>query len=863
MAYESCLREIRRLAGNLSDATIEQLLSDVAIRARNKARLDPTLGPAGAFKAAASELAAEAKAAAAIARRNTIENLKKRLGRRDFYARAPQVGKTPGAIIGLEAKLVGVNTPFKGSRLSVDAQGKGLSAEYVGGLTKDLDQAGLFEAMRGGQYDREWARELFELSKGKGGQPGITKNDTARRIAETVHKYQTLAVDGLNRAGAWIGHYDGFISRTSHDPDRIRRAGFPEWRRQILETLDTGRTFADLENEAEAERFLENVYNGLITGVHLTQDGLQGFKDPAFSGPGNLAKRLSQSKVLHFKSADAWLDYHAAFGNRSLAESVLGALDQAAKNTALMREFGSSPRAELEADLRWLQETRRGDTKLVDAIRHRTPLLTAFMNQLDGTARQPVHRLGASISAGWRTWISLSKLGGVVLSSVSDVVTKARELRYQGLNLLDVYGDAVTSVVRGRGFAGSVQRQVADLLRAGMEGMRGHIASRFDGADTVPGTLAKAANTFFRWTGLTYWTDAQRAGAEVLMARHLGSQKDLPFGSLGKESQRMLTAFGIAPEHWELLRGALTPFADGRHYVTPDAALRIDARAIADHLKAAGLVPKAEARGVAPARIDAFRHDLALKLHAYFSDRGEYAVLAPGARERAMLVRNTQPGTMEGEALRLVTQFKAFPLAVVTKALGRDVYGGDVGLSRIAGITHMIVGSTLAGYAAMTAKELFKGRSPRDPREWKTWGAAFTQGGGAGIYGDYIVGEYSRFGNSFLASVGGPTAATAEDVVDLWNRVKADTHDLKEPRDAAAAALKLGLSLAPGVNLFYTRMVLDYLLIYQIQEALNPGYLRRFERNVQKQNHQNFLIRPSAAIPYGGGNRLFEGVRGP
>jgi polyphosphate kinase 2 (PPK2 family) len=56
-------------------------------------------------------------------------------------------------------------------------------------------------------------------------------------------------------------------------------------------------------------------------------------------------------------------------------------------------------------------------------------------------------------------------------------------------------------------------------------------------------------------------------------------------------------------------------------------------------------------------------------------------------------------------------------------------------------------------------------------------------------------------------------------------------------------------------------MALDYLILYQIQESLNPGYLRRMERRMEQENAQSFLIRPSQHIPYGGGSRLFEGVR--
>jgi len=33
------------------------------------------------------------------------------------------------------------------------------------------------------------------------------------------------------------------------------------------------------------------------------------------------------------------------------------------------------------------------------------------------------------------------------------------------------------------------------------------------------------------------------------------------------------------------------------------------------------------------------------------------------------------------------------------------------------------------------------------------------------------------------------------------------------------------------------------------------------EKRIQTENNQQFMLRPSDAIPYGGGDRLLEGVR--
>jgi hypothetical protein len=847
MSFEKCIAEVRRATGaDLSEDEIGELFEAVAARFRTKRAKTGSEVPDGdLFKAAAAELNREAAATAAIEKRNAIENLKKRVTRREFY------GQAPDPVLGLEAKLVGVNAPFAGSRLSVDAQQRALTKDYLGKLGSDLEKTGTFENFRAGTLDREMARELFELNSAEG-KPGISGSKQALAMAEAVHAAFERARTGLNRAGAWIGKYDGYIARTSHDMDKIRRATFEAWRDHVEPRLDE-RTFeglgADAGDAAARQRFLQNIYDALASGVHLGEAGYSGFKDPAFKGPGNLAKRLSKGRVLHWKDADAWMDYAEKFGRGNLAENVTAALEHAARHTGLLREFGTNPRAELEADIQHLKETQRQDLALVDKLRSWEKPLANRMDELDGTANMPRSLLAAKIGGTVRAWQSLSSLGGVLLSAIGDVPIKASELNYQGIGFLEAYTDGFTSLARGRGKSAQT-RAVMDDLRAGFEGMRGNIAGRFDANDTLPGVLAKAQNVFFKWNGLTYWTDAQRDGAMFLMARHLGRLQETGWPALPERNRGLLEQYGIDETAWELLRGAEWKQADNRRYLTPKAVEGIDDKKIRAALKLKG----GKKIDAAKIDVDAWRQELALKLHSYFSDRADIAILNPGARERAMLRQGTQAGTPEGEALRYITQFKAFPVAVISRVWGREIYGGQGGFGQVAGVAHLLAASTLFGYAAMSAKDLAKGREPRDPNEPKTWISAFVQGGGAGIYGDFVAGEYSRFGRSFVETLAGPTASDVGALVDLWNRVK-------KGDDVAAAAFKFGLDNTPFANLFYTRVALDYLFIYQIQEALNPGFLRRMEKRIQTENNQQFMLRPSDAIPYGGGDRLLEGVR--
>jgi len=73
--------------------------------------------------------------------------------------------------------------------------------------------------------------------------------------------------------------------------------------------------------------------------------------------------------------------------------------------------------------------------------------------------------------------------------------------------------------------------------------------------------------------------------------------------------------------------------------------------------------------------------------------------------------------------------------------------------------------------------------------------------------------------------------------------------------DIGGDFLRFAKGNVPLGNLFYTKQAMDYLIWYQFQEALNPGYLRRMERRVERENNQKFVIRPSSIIATGGGFR--------
>jgi len=207
-----------------------------------------------------------------------------------------------------------------------------------------------------------------------------------------------------------------------------------------------------------------------------------------------------------------------------------------------------------------------------------------------------------------------------------------------------------------------------------------------------------------------------------------------------------------------------------------------------------------------------------------------------------------RPGTMAGEAMRFIMQFKGFPLAFTERVVGRALFGNRAGVSageRAAHIGSLIAGLTLAGYAAMTVKDMLKGYwPPRDPADPRTWLAAAQQGGAWGIYGDFLFSQTNRFGGGLTETLAGPTIGSIGDLLDVGLSARdyaLDAATGDEGKFAGGKALSWAVGNTPFANLFYIKPSADYLILNSLREILAPGYLRRQAKTRERQYNQTSI----------------------
>src|SRR5581483_379212 len=124
----------------------------------------------------------------------------------------------------------------------------------------------------------------------------ITGNAQALQIAKIVQKWQRQSMAALNREGAWVRSYSGYITKTSHDPDAIRRAGQEKWIADTLPRLDLVRTFGT-KDMTRARDALRAMFAPMSLGDHF--DYGRPADEPLYPTP---AKTASAARELHFKS---------------------------------------------------------------------------------------------------------------------------------------------------------------------------------------------------------------------------------------------------------------------------------------------------------------------------------------------------------------------------------------------------------------------------------------------------------------------------------------------------------------------------------------------------------------------------------
>lgn len=691
-----------------------------------------------------------------------------------------------------------------------DVYAKGMAQDYFSRLMDTIEAAEprWFGLVEDTAATADFAREVFR------GADGSTGNTVAQKGAKAwLETIEAMRVR-FNRAGGDIGKLAYGYLPQMHDAQRVLKAGQDAWVNGILPLLDR-RRYLNADGTQMSEASLREVMDGAYRTI--ADEGRNKIEPGQRQGSGMRANRGSESRVIHFADADAYLAYMQQFGRGGTFGALQGHVRNLAREIALVEEFG--PNAELEFkrldDRAYVADN--GRKRVFAGITRVSP--EQVWKTLSGYTEQAFDPKLADVMGHVRNYTVATKLQGNILSSFSDVGTLALTARLNKMPELETFGTVVKQ------FGGDAQDAAN---RVGLV------------ADSVVGrmTLWAESNVGHQWSGrlanatqklglMQAWTDALRQGFAVQMSAAYGKLIGKDWASLSKFDRYTMERRGFTQADWAILQKATPEDVRGMPMLTPSAVRAIE--------------------GVDEATLDR----IATRLLGHFIDESEFAVTNPDLLTRTQKELGTQRGTPEGEFLRSLFLFKSFPVAMINRHVRRAIeLQRETGQGLTYGASLMVM-LTAFGALSLQAKDLVAGKDPRPMDNGKFWAAAFVQGGGLGIYTDLLytgMGGQNRGGAPNWASIAGPVFGTAFDAIDVTLGNLGQEMQGKDSK-FGAELMRFTRSNMPLVNLWYARGAIDHSFFHAAQDAMSPGYLSRMRQRARRDWGQDYWWEPGTGLP--------------
>lgn len=720
--------------------------------------------------------------------------------------------------------------------------------------TAQREFLGLLHEFRKGWVTGDWRRKGPELvARMENIVRELFGKDTgdlkAKQFAEAWTRIAEKLRVRFNDAGGAIGKLERWGLPQVHNAEALlkaggSKAGSPEaknfWIKYITPLLDrnamknplTGYVLSD----AELAETLGHVYDTIVSEGWSKREPMM-----RRQGKGALYKQHADHRFLLFKDADSWLKYQKDFGSEDLFSTMMGHLATMARDIAAMEILGPNP----EAMLAFLQQS------VIKAMGHGSDVSKAI-NKAEaawahyrGSANIPVSDKWAKAVSTVRNWISGASLGSAAISALSDHATDAVTRAFTGLPILPAFTGWIQQIGPNAELRAA---RNAVILHSGMHAW--HQQVRFIGSISGKEVSSFINDRVLAASGLNAMTEGRKAmfglsfqATAADMSRY--GWNELPNQGLQAAAfRRTLERHGFDEASWDAIRVA--------HQEQPS--------------RGDGFVGPAGAEGTGflrPQEIEEVAgRELAERYQAMILRERRFAVVEPGLMARSAFIGTNQPGTFAGELLRSGGQFKGFGIEFVMLH-GERIFRELAGQNPARGAAYfgaLLITSTLMGAVAMQLKDIANGRDPRrmDLSKYgaKFWGAAMLQGGGLGIYGDFLFSDVNRFGGSLAGTAMGPVVERLDAIRRLTIGNALEFAEGKERTNFGRELSNVLRTGMPGFSSWwFAREAWNRVLMDQVQYMLDADAHSAFRRQMQQRRRdyeQDFWWRPGEQSPQRG-----------
>lgn len=393
-----------------------------------------------------------------------------------------------------------------------------------------------------------------------------TGNTIAKQIATELGKmYDDLRVR-FNAAGGDIGDLgDDFGFNTIWEGDKLKDAGMQQWLDDALKNIDRSK-YVDMDGNPLTNDQIKEMISYSFDSI--TTDGLNKLNvGEVIQGGAKVTNRMSQSRVLHWKNADAWLEMQQKYGALPFVDLIDSHIDTMAKNIALVEKFGSNPNRAFEI---LAQEAKRIDgangiktNVLTDGIRRATTMYDVFANREMNQGSEALNAFGVA----YRAWNVSTMLGSALLASLSDIAPMIKLARMHNLSVAKLMGNLASELnpfnPKDRELSFSMGIAVDEITSSLGRFATEDLTNVYDRASQLARISNTASSTIMRASLLNAWTRATKsAWSKLLMNKYANLPKEKKWGQLDAEDKAFLTSVGLDERTWEVM-GLAEPLKDG------------------------------------------------------------------------------------------------------------------------------------------------------------------------------------------------------------------------------------------------------------------------------------------------------------
>lgn len=506
----------------------------------------------------------------------------------------------------------------------------------------------------------------------------------------------TLAEMNKDRNFRYIHNAEKLLSGGQSFINAIRNRGKydttqskPLWIAAIKKHFDMEATFENTSamgidgkiDWAEADKILSSIYDNITTGRSEI------FTRSVVANDRDAVQRKSRM-FFKPKSMRDFVTYNEMYGQGDLYTAWVSDIHGAGSKIGMSEMFGDSPYS-MYNDLRKVQ---------VDAGINEVggwDMTDKYLGSVMGTDKASKSASASNFFSNLRTLTSMARLPKIALQSVSDVAYIASFAQRMGINYWRAYFNQLGHIFDR--FPNEERSRIAKLYKLSVDSHMGYVGRWVDAANSSQ-ILNKVSSAFFRKVGLEAFDRGNKVGMMHLMAKHL-SENSKKFSELNPSLQKWISKF-MDEKDWELLR---TKNQNG--LFTVENAERLTDKELRDHY------------GDVNVPLYQVKNDLYRRIDSMFQVASENAVLAPTEFERAWLYQGQRPGTVLGEGLRVLTQFKSYTMAYIDRVLVQGWKDADTAQQKLGWATSMMMGTIPLAVLSTYLDNLSNGLSMPDWNE--------------------------------------------------------------------------------------------------------------------------------------------------